>query len=148
MIQGVDGHQLVYPVENSHLEYPDISSRTIWDRNKANTCARALTLIQIVWFLIQSIGRWAQHLKLSTFELSTIAFIICTINTFFFFRHKPRDEETAATSMVQRPLSTVIYLSSSASASSSSPSPPTLAAAMPLPLFPYSAPRALPAPTL
>ena len=91
----VDSHQLVYLVENGHLEYPDIQSRTIWDKNKANTCARALTLIQIVWFLVQSIGRWAQHLKLSTLDLSTIAFIFCTTNTFFFFRHKPRDVETA-----------------------------------------------------
>ncbi|KAL9636829.1 MAG: hypothetical protein Q9164_002577 [Protoblastenia rupestris] len=90
----VDGHQLVYLVENDHMEYPDVKSRTIWDRNKADTFTRALTLIQIVWFLFQSIGRWAQHLALSTFELSSLAFIFSTINTTFFFWHKPRDVAT------------------------------------------------------
>ena len=90
----VDSHQLVYLVEHNHIEYPEIEAKAIWDRNKADTFARMLTLVQIIWFLIQAIGRWVKHLALSTFELSCLAFIFCSINTFFFFRHKPRDVET------------------------------------------------------
>lgn len=90
----VNSHQLVYLVEHNHIEYPEIKAKAIWDRNKADTLSRTLTLVQIIWFLIQAIGRWVQHFALSTFELSCLAFIFCTINTFFFFRHKPRDVET------------------------------------------------------
>ena len=54
----VDGHQLVYLVKNGHLDYPEIRSKTIWDKNKANICARVLTLMQILWFVVESIGRW------------------------------------------------------------------------------------------
>lgn len=90
----VDSHQLVYLVEHKHIEYPEIKAKAIWDRNKADTFARILTLIQITWFLIQAIGRGVQHLALSTFELSCLAFVFCSMNTFFFFRHKPRDVET------------------------------------------------------
>ena len=47
--------------------------------------------------MIQAFGRCAQHLALSTFELSTLAFIFCSLNTFFFWRHKPLDIETPTT---------------------------------------------------
>ena len=90
----VNSHQLVYLVAHNHIEYPEIKAKAIWDRNKADSFSRILTLVQIIWFMIQAIGRWAQHLALSTFELSCLAFIFCSINTFFFFRHKPRDVET------------------------------------------------------
>ena len=93
----VDAQQLAFLIGRGYLEYPTIESSDIWDRNKADTAARAVTLIQIAWFIVQAVGRGIQHLKLSTFELSTIAFIFCTFNSFFFFRHKPRDVETAIT---------------------------------------------------
>jgi len=83
-----------YMVENYHLEYPDVAERTIEDRNKADGFARAITLKQIIWFLIQSLGRWMQRLGLSTIELSTLAFIFCTLNTFHFWGHKPLDVVT------------------------------------------------------
>ena len=90
----VNSHQLVYLIEHNHIEYPSIYAKTIWDKHKADTFARILTILLIIWFLIQAIGRWVQHLALSTFELSCLAFIFCSITTFFFFRHKPRDIET------------------------------------------------------
>lgn len=37
----IDGHRLVYPVKEHLLEYPEISERAIWDRNEADTAARA-----------------------------------------------------------------------------------------------------------
>ena len=90
----INSHQLGYLVEESFLEYPDLKVRTIWEKNKADGFARTLTLVQIGWFLVQSIARCVQHQALSTLELSTLAFIFCTINTFFFWRHKPLDVTT------------------------------------------------------
>ncbi|MCJ1251867.1 hypothetical protein MMC30_009105 [Trapelia coarctata] len=91
----INSQQLLYLVENDHLDYPDLEERAIWDKNKADGFARVLTLVQVIWFFIQSVGRCIQHLALSTFELSTLAFIFCTVNTFFFWRHKPLDIATA-----------------------------------------------------
>lgn len=62
----VDSQQLVYLIEHNHLEYPAIQSCVIWDRNKADIFAHALTLVQILGFFIQSVGRWKQHLAIST----------------------------------------------------------------------------------
>jgi hypothetical protein len=101
----IDAQQLLYLVEHHHLEYPDVKEATVWDKNKADGFARALTLVQIFWFLAQSLGRGIQHLGLSTIELSTLAFIFCTLNTFFFWRHKPLDVVTP----IVLPCSTRIY---------------------------------------
>ena len=90
----IDGQQLVYLVKNRYLEYPDIDVKTIWDRNKADSLARVLALLQIVWFTIQAIARCVQHLALSTFELSTLAFVFCTMNTLYFWWNKPLDAES------------------------------------------------------
>ena len=47
--------------------------------------------------LIQAFDHWAQKLALSIFELSTLAFIFCSLNTFFFWQHKPLGITTATT---------------------------------------------------
>lgn len=91
----IDAQQLHYLVEKTHLLYPSISDASIRDTDKADGFARSLTLVQISWFSIQAISRGANHLALSTLELSTLAFIFCTMNTFFFWRHKPLDVSNA-----------------------------------------------------
>ena len=93
----IDGQQTIYLVKNEHLKYPDVEERAIWDKNKADGFTRFLTLVQIAWFAIQAFGRCAQHLALSTFELSTLVFVFCTLNSFFFLRHKPLDVDTPIT---------------------------------------------------
>ena len=89
----IDGQQLLYLVGRKHLRYPDIDEEAIRDKNKADGFARIVTLIQIGWFTIQCIARAIQHLALSTFELSTLAFIFCSLNIMFFWLHKPLDVE-------------------------------------------------------
>lgn len=90
----INGQQTVYLVKNDYLQYPEVKEKTIWDKNKADGFARLVCLVQIGWFAVQAFGRCGQHLALSTFELSTLAYIFCTMNTFFFLRHKPLDVDT------------------------------------------------------
>ena len=89
----VDSQQLAYLVHEGYLPYPEVDGQTIWDTNKADGFARTITLLQIVWFIAQCVARVSQHLTLTTSELSCIAFIFCTPNTFFFWHHKPLDAE-------------------------------------------------------
>ncbi|MCJ1276939.1 hypothetical protein MMC21_004747 [Puttea exsequens] len=90
----VDGQQVVYLIKNDCIDYPEIKEKAIWDKNKADSFARFISCVQIAWFAIQAFGRCATHLALSTFELSTLAFIFCTLNTYFFLWHKPLDVDT------------------------------------------------------
>lgn len=89
----VTAYQLNQLIVNGHLGYPGINQREIWDKNKADGFARLLTTLQIVWFSVQCFGRAAQRLALTTLELSTLSFIFCTVNTLYFWTHKPLDVE-------------------------------------------------------
>ena len=90
----VDSQQLLYLVDQKHIDFPEVDQHTIRDKNKADGFARAVTLLQMAWFTVQCIARAIQRLPLSTFELSTLAFIFCSLNMFFFWLHKPIDVET------------------------------------------------------
>lgn len=87
----VDGEQLAYLVDKDYLPYPSVDEKTIWDRNKADGFARFITTVQVAWFCIQCLARWAQGLAVSTLEITTFATILATLNSLFFWYHKPLD---------------------------------------------------------
>lgn len=93
----VNACQVCYLVANGFMRFPTVDSETIWDKNKADAFARVLTSVQVLWFAFQCIGRAAQHLPISTFELDTVAFILCTFPTFYYWRRKPLDVSTPIT---------------------------------------------------
>lgn len=72
-------------------ELPQLSKEFIDDKSKADNIAKILVLMQVSWFIIQSIGRMASHLPLALLEVTTIAHIICAFMTYGFWWHKPLD---------------------------------------------------------
>lgn len=71
-----------------------IDKETIGDRNKAYGFARLVTSVQITWFFIQCLVRWQQQFPISKLEITTFATILATLNSLFFWYHKPLDVET------------------------------------------------------
>ncbi|KAL9593882.1 MAG: hypothetical protein Q9219_007333 [cf. Caloplaca sp. 3 TL-2023] len=61
------------------------------DKNKVDFLLRVITLLQIASFLMSTVARWAQHLFITTAELTTISFIACSILTASYWWHKPCD---------------------------------------------------------
>ena len=55
------------------------------------THSRLITVVQIIWFTLNSVGRLAQHLQVTTLELTTLAFILCTIGTSICWAQKPSE---------------------------------------------------------
>ena len=110
----VNAHQLFYLVEKGYLDYPNVTYRQIWDRNKADGFARAVSLIQITWFVVQGITRAWEHLAITSIELSTLAMIFCTVNTMFFWQYKPLDAETPIVLQCPTLLSTIYARDSAA----------------------------------
>jgi len=43
----INGQQLYYLVEQKYLPFPDVMEKTIWDKNKADGFARAVTIVRI-----------------------------------------------------------------------------------------------------
>jgi hypothetical protein len=89
----INAKQLHYLVAAGYLPYPQVDKEVISDKNKADGFARAITVMQTIWFVLQCISRVNQSLALTHLELSTLAFVFCTLATFFSWFHKPLDIE-------------------------------------------------------
>lgn len=82
---------LLWLFKNGHIEYPEVEEETIKDKNKADTLARVITMLQVGWFTVQLIARGIQGLCITSLELSTLGFVCCALNIFWFWRKKPLD---------------------------------------------------------
>ena len=78
-------------VKKKYIEIPQITVEEIDDKSKADTFAKLVTVIQTSWFMLQCMGRAAQHLAFTPLELSTVAFVFCTLPTYYFWLRKPLD---------------------------------------------------------
>jgi hypothetical protein len=87
----VNSRQLAYLVQKKYLEYPTITAEEIWDRSKADTLSKILTLTQASWLIIQLVGRAITHLATSTLELLAGAIVFCTLGTSICWLQKPTD---------------------------------------------------------
>lgn len=92
----LDAKQLQYLVAKGYVPYSAIALDTavIKDKNKRDGLGRLITVTQILWFTLNCLGRATQKLAITTFELTTLGFIICTLGTCFLWAHKPMDVTT------------------------------------------------------
>lgn len=91
----LDSKQLHYLVSRQRLSLPVLDHRVIQDKNKVDGLLRTITLCQITWFVINVIARWAQQLVVTTAELTTCSFILCSLGTAFCWWDKPADAVVA-----------------------------------------------------
>ena len=82
------------------LTIPEITTESIYERSKATFFANVITLIQVLWFVVCTLGRVAQRLPISTLELSTLAFVCCAAVIGFFWWHKPLDLRSSTVIMI------------------------------------------------
>ncbi|KAI4146563.1 MAG: hypothetical protein L6R39_003414 [Caloplaca ligustica] len=87
----LDAQQLYHLVEQGYVTQPLFRPQLIDDKNKVDVLLRVIILCQISWFLVGVIGRWAQHLFVTTAELTTVSFILCSAVTAGFWWNKPAD---------------------------------------------------------
>jgi hypothetical protein len=71
--------------------WPDTSDAEIEDRSKADWIVKSLALTQVLWFVVNLVGRWAQGLAVTTLELYTLGIVICGIVVFLAYWEKPFD---------------------------------------------------------
>ena len=87
----LDAKQLHYLVSRRHVNLPKLDHRLIEDKNKVDGLLRVITLCQITWFLVNIIGRRVQQLVVTTIELTTVSFILCSLGTAICWWNKPAD---------------------------------------------------------
>lgn len=87
-------------VNEDIITIPQITPESIHERSKADFFANMITLIQVLWFVVDTLGRVAQRLPISTLELSTLAFVSCAAVIAFFWWHKPLDLRSTTVIMI------------------------------------------------
>jgi hypothetical protein len=68
-----------------------ISVHEIFDRSKSDSLARSLTVLQVLWFVVQCIARSNQHLPLTELEVVTLAYASLVGISYLAWWHKPMD---------------------------------------------------------
>lgn len=79
-----------YLVSRGYMPMPSITKTEIWDKSKADVFAKGLALLQSAWIFMTAIARTAQGLPLTPIELFTLAFVISTVMSYFFWWRKPQ----------------------------------------------------------
>ncbi|APA12660.1 hypothetical protein sscle_09g074300 [Sclerotinia sclerotiorum 1980 UF-70] len=87
----IDAKQLLYLITNRYVEYPQIRIQDIRDKNKVDDFLRLISVGQIIWFSATMIARAAQGLEITGMELTTAAFIVCSLGTTFCWWNKGAD---------------------------------------------------------
>lgn len=89
-----------FPVTSKHvyilfkrglIKLDALTPAAIDDRSKADGVAKLFAIVQTGWFILQCLARLIQHISITTLELSTIAFVVCTIGTNILWWNKPKD---------------------------------------------------------
>ena len=89
-----------FPINSKHvyvlvklglINLDAINPAAIDDRSKADGVAKVFTILQTGWFILQCIARLAQRISITSLELSTVAFVVCTIGTNIMWWAKPKD---------------------------------------------------------
>jgi hypothetical protein len=83
--------ELLKLFRSNALDWPTSSDADINDRSKADWITKGLALLQIVWFITQLIGRWAQGLAVTTLELFTLGIVVCATVIYIALWEKPFD---------------------------------------------------------
>ena len=89
----INARQLHWLVLHGYLDYPAITAKEVWDKSKADGFQKALTCLQTGWFIIQIVGRAIQRLPITTLEITTLSFVLCTLVMFAQWANKPLDVE-------------------------------------------------------
>lgn len=87
----VNNQHLHWLISNHFMDFPQVESKDIWDKSKANTLIKSLVCVQICWLILNVVARAIQNLAITTIELATVSIVFCTIATYFCWLHKPAD---------------------------------------------------------
>lgn len=90
----VNAASVYFLVFKGYIDLPDITADEIKDKSKADSFAKFAAIFQGFWLIAQTIARLVQGLPLSQLELFTLAFVVSTAMSYFFWWRKPQNVST------------------------------------------------------
>lgn len=104
----INSKAIHYLCANGWIECPRLSREDVWDRSKADVFAKTCALAQVGWLLLQTVARAVQGLAVTPFELFTIAFVVPTMATAFFWANKPQNVNEPTVIRIDRPIASIL----------------------------------------
>ncbi|KAF8331045.1 uncharacterized protein EI90DRAFT_3016499 [Cantharellus anzutake] len=68
-----------------------VTREGVLDRSKGDFFSKSIVVLQLLWFAVQYVGRWASHLPRSQLEVMTLAYAALSILVYALWWHKPLD---------------------------------------------------------
>jgi hypothetical protein len=99
----ISSEQLHYLIEEGQVKYPSITLEDINDKSKGDVWTKSIIGLQTGWFLLEMLGRAITRSPVTTLELATGGFVICTMATNFFWYFKPQDVNKPITLKLEKP---------------------------------------------
>jgi hypothetical protein len=103
IVEPLTPHSREEEIAEHPLDFEDLSIRALAylapsktelkDKGKADVLAKAIALIQTLWFIAQCIARGLEHLPLTEIEVVTLAYTTVNAFIFYFWWNKPKDVE-------------------------------------------------------
>src|ERR1700761_957735 len=78
-------------VEQNLISFPIISKAEIEDKSKTDYLGKTFVCLQVLWFAINIMTRAYRHDAITPFELTTVAYVTCTLGTYASWWNKPSD---------------------------------------------------------
>ena len=85
--------RLLALIENRDIDDPPISEDELKSRGKSDWVIKLIAMIQIIWFVVQTLVRAIQHYHITPLEIMTVAFVFCSVFTYSFCLNQPQDVE-------------------------------------------------------
>ena len=96
-LQGSDkvckARELTELIESGAIKGPSISEEELKSRGKSDWISKLVAILQIIWFLIQTLVRATQKYQVTALEIMTVGFVFCSIFTYGFYWRQPQGVE-------------------------------------------------------
>ena len=86
-------YQLRTFIEHKDIVGPSISVEELRSRGKSDWVVKLIAILQIIWFVAQTLFRAIQHYQITALEIMTVAFVFCSVFIYGFFLNQPQNVE-------------------------------------------------------
>ena len=80
-------------IEENRVDDPPLSDEELESRGKSDVFLKIILVLQITWFLVQTLVRVIMHYQITALEVMTVAFVFCSIVSMGFFMKLPQNVE-------------------------------------------------------
>ena len=80
-------------IENRDIDGPPISESELKSRGQGDWVIKLIAIVQIIWFVVQTLVRAIQHFQTTALEIMTVAFVFCSVFIYGFSLNQPQDIE-------------------------------------------------------